>query len=98
MEEALRNFFLFVSCWKSRLQSKCVDKDHPPGDEVYRDEEKGISVFCVSGDISEVRFSTVFWLRVMAYDIVFFQVYCSQIARLSLLWLKDKVRTFSNFN
>ncbi|VDL70984.1 unnamed protein product [Nippostrongylus brasiliensis] len=52
-------------------QSKCQYRFAPPGNEIYRDKDKNVSVFEVHGTVD--------------------QMYCSNLCRLTMLWLENKV-------
>ncbi|KAK5983897.1 Histone acetyltransferase, partial [Trichostrongylus colubriformis] len=54
-----------------RHMSKCAYRFAPPGDEIYHDEKKGLSVFEVHGTVDPM--------------------YCSNLCRLTMLWLENKV-------
>ncbi|KAK6737817.1 hypothetical protein RB195_020117 [Necator americanus] len=65
--------FAYFSHQQSQLHHmiKCSYRWAPPGNEIYRDRERGISVFEVRGK----------------NDIM----YCSNLCRLTMLWLENKV-------
>ncbi|XGW07732.1 hypothetical protein V3C99_010690, partial [Haemonchus contortus] len=54
-----------------RHMTKCIYRYAPPGDEIYRDKKKDISVFEVRGTGDPM--------------------YCSNLCRLTMLWLENKV-------
>ncbi|WKX97055.1 hypothetical protein Q1695_013029 [Nippostrongylus brasiliensis] len=54
-----------------RHMSKCQYRFAPPGNEIYRDKDKNVSVFEVHGTVD--------------------QMYCSNLCRLTMLWLENKV-------
>ncbi|CAJ0594190.1 unnamed protein product [Cylicocyclus nassatus] len=76
---ALRALYVCDGCFSYFAQQqtlfrhmiKCLYRYAPPGNEIYRDEERNVSVFEVHGKSDAM--------------------YCSNLCRLTMLWLENKV-------